>query len=249
MTLVFLHGIGAGAGGFGPMRAHLPGSVALDMPGFGAEPRRGAASFPDLSDWLVEKLDALGIDRAVLFGHSFGGMLALETALRHPERVKGLVLCCTTPAFGGRDDTFRDAFLKARLGPLDDGMTMAELGAQSAEAMMGHGADPAARDLIAREIAATPEDVYRDTVRCLTTFDRRADLGRIHVSCLTLAGETDRAAPEKTVRKMAEALPDAVHHTLPCGHMMPAEAPKEAASLVSDFLQTACAPAAPTRST
>lgn len=243
MTLVFLHGIGAGAGGFDLMRARLPGSIALDMPGFGTEPWRGPASFPDLADWLIEKLDALGIAQAVLFGHSFGGMLALETALRHPGRVRGLVLCCTTPAFGGRDDSFRDAFLKARLGPLDDGMTMAELGVQSAAQMMGEGADPAARALIAREIGATPEPVYRDIVRCLTTFDRRADLARVSVPCLTLAGTTDRAAPAKTVRRMAEALPNARHHDIECGHMMPAEAPEDAASLTSDFIATACAPA------
>lgn len=236
MTLIFLHGIGAGAGGFDLMRAQLPGSVALNMPGFGDEPWRGAASFPDLADWLVEKLDALSIPHAVLFGHSFGGMLALETAIRHPGRVRGLVLCCTTPAFGGRDDSFRDAFLKARLGPLDDGMSMAELGVQSAAAMMGEGADPTARDLIAREIGATPEPVYRDIVRCLTTFDRRADLPGIQIPCLTLAGTTDRAAPEKTVRKMAEALPDATHHILACGHMMPAEMPVEAAALTADFI-------------
>lgn len=236
MTLVFLHGIGAGARGFDLMQARIPGSVALDMPGFGAEPWRGPAAFADLADWLVEKLDALGAPRAVLFGHSFGGMLALETAIRHPGRVGGLALCCTTPAFGGRDDSFKDAFLKARLGPLDDGMTMAQLGVQSAAAMMGEGADPAARDLIAREIGATPEPVYRDIVRCLTTFDRRADLADVTVPCLTLAGTTDRAAPEKTVRKMADALPDAEHHTLVCGHMMPAEVPAEASALTAAFL-------------
>lgn len=240
MTLVFLHGIGAGARGFDLMRDLIPdlipSAVALDMPGFGAEPWRGPASFPALADWLVEKLDALGIAEATLFGHSFGGMLALETAIRHPARVRALVLCCTTPAFGGRDDSFKDAFLKARLGPLDRGMTMAQLGVQSADAMMGSGADPAARDLIAAQIGATPEHVYRDIVRCLTTFDRRSDLGAIRVPCLTLAGTRDRAAPEKTVRKMADALPGAEHHTLDCGHMMPAEAPREAAALTAAFI-------------
>jgi pimeloyl-ACP methyl ester carboxylesterase len=241
MTLVFLHGIGAGAGGFDLMRARLPGSIALNMPGFGAEPWRGPASFETLSNWLVEKLDALGIGRAVLFGHSFGGMLALETAVRHRDRVRGLVLCCTTPAFGGRDESFGAAFLKARLGPLDDGMTMAELGEKSAAQMMGDGADPAARALIAREFGATPEPVYRDIVRCLTTFDRRADLSAVDIPCLTLAGTADRAAPAKTVRRMAEALPNAVHHDIDCGHMMPAEAPEEAAALTSAFIQTACA--------
>ncbi len=38
-------------------------------------------------------------DRVVLLGHSYGGFLAQEFALRHPERLSGLILCSTTPAF------------------------------------------------------------------------------------------------------------------------------------------------------
>ena len=48
-----------------------------------------------------------GIPRIDLIGHSIGGMLALDFALRFPERVRGLVLYATTPAFGGRDPALR----------------------------------------------------------------------------------------------------------------------------------------------
>jgi proline iminopeptidase len=49
------------------------------------------------ADDAVALADALGIDRFALFGHSFGGWVALEAALRHPERVSALVLAATTP--------------------------------------------------------------------------------------------------------------------------------------------------------
>jgi len=42
---------------------------------------------------------ALGVDRMVLLGHSFGGYVAQEYAVRHPDRLDGLVLCSTAPAF------------------------------------------------------------------------------------------------------------------------------------------------------
>ncbi len=41
----------------------------------------------------------LGHERVLLFGHSYGGFLAQEYALRYPERLEGLILCSTAPVF------------------------------------------------------------------------------------------------------------------------------------------------------
>ncbi|MEM1313323.1 MAG: alpha/beta hydrolase, partial [Pseudomonadota bacterium] len=109
IPVVFLHGIGAGADGYDDVLARVENGRALDMPGFGEEPWEREATFENLADWLNAKLD--GLPPAILFGHSFGGMLAIETAVRHPGAVAGLVLCGATPAFGGRDDTFKTQFL------------------------------------------------------------------------------------------------------------------------------------------
>jgi len=50
----------------------------------------------------VDDADALraqlGYEQIILFGHSYGGFLAQEYALRYPERLAGLILCCTAPA-------------------------------------------------------------------------------------------------------------------------------------------------------
>ena len=68
-------------------------------------------------------------------------MIAQEMVIRHPKRVAGLVLIATVPAFGGRDDSFRDDFLAARLAPLDRGDSMESLAAEAIPAVMGTGAD------------------------------------------------------------------------------------------------------------
>jgi 3-oxoadipate enol-lactonase len=51
----------------------------------------------DMADDIAAMLDAAGVRKAVLAGISMGGMIAQQVALRHPERVRGLVLMATTP--------------------------------------------------------------------------------------------------------------------------------------------------------
>ena len=61
---------------------------------------RGNTSYTaeDLADDAVAVLDAVGWDRAVVFGHSLGGVVAQRVALRHPDRVLGLVSCDAPPS-------------------------------------------------------------------------------------------------------------------------------------------------------
>jgi pimeloyl-ACP methyl ester carboxylesterase len=70
-------------------------AVAPDMPGYGGTDRPAAVeeyTNVAVADRLVRLLDALGIDEAVFVGHDFGAPAAWTTALRHTERVEGLVL-------------------------------------------------------------------------------------------------------------------------------------------------------------
>lgn len=67
--------------------------IGIDMPGCGhsAKPRH-RWQLSDMTEAVIGLLDELGIERAMIAGHSFGGRIALELALRHPERVAGLLL-------------------------------------------------------------------------------------------------------------------------------------------------------------
>jgi proline iminopeptidase len=89
--------------------------IFFDFSGHGRSPRPQGfdgvthATWADEADGLRAHL---GFERIVLFGHSYGGFLAMEYALRHPERLDGLILSCTGPALDNAGEAIANA--KAR---------------------------------------------------------------------------------------------------------------------------------------
>jgi pimeloyl-ACP methyl ester carboxylesterase len=98
VPLVFFHGMALSRRVYAHLLSHLPQSgfltVALDAPSHGdTDPLpQGAASFRDRAALLDRALDALGIERAVLVGHSMGGRNVVELAAARPNRVLCAVL-------------------------------------------------------------------------------------------------------------------------------------------------------------
>ena len=76
--------------------------VAYDQRGLGRTSKPGKPySMGDYADDAAALMDAVGWKRANIGGVSFGGMVALELVLRHPDRVAKLALCCTSPGGEG----------------------------------------------------------------------------------------------------------------------------------------------------
>lgn len=238
--LVLLSGVGSDCRMFDAVVGRLGGDIpvtAWDYPGYGGRPLDGPFTFASLADGVVADLDARGIGQVIPLGHSIGGMLAQELAHRHPDRLAGLILSGTTPVFGSRDGSFQEAFLKARLGPLDAGRTMADLAMAAPGELLGSAPDPAAAGAVERLLAELPEASYRAGLECLVTFSRRDELGSIAVPTLLIAGDEDRNAPLKTMMRMAEIIPGARLEVLEkTGHMAPLECPGRFADAVRRFL-------------
>ena len=98
-VLLLIHGLG---GNWQNWQANIAGLarchrvVAPDLPGFGSSPPyRGAVTMTRYADTIVEFLDVLDIESAIVVGNSMGGLLAIEIAVRHPGRVRGIVLACS----------------------------------------------------------------------------------------------------------------------------------------------------------
>jgi len=73
-----------------------------DLPGHGLSAGPALRSVEELADWLPALLDAVGVERAVLVGHSMGSLVTLECAARHPQHVSQLALLGAAAAVAAR---------------------------------------------------------------------------------------------------------------------------------------------------
>ena len=104
-----------------------------------------------------------------------------------------------------------------------------------------HGAGSGARALrLGVEVRAqVRREIYRTGVAMLTIFARRADLARIGVPVLVVAGSDDVIAPPAMMERMAQKIPGAEYVQLPgCGHPRPLDQPEALNSAVLAFLPT-----------
>lgn len=239
--LVFLHGIGGNRHAFDVLLPHLTDRrqvVAWDMPGYGGS-ELCEYDFPNLSSALDRLLDNLQMERIDLLGHSMGGMVAQQFALDHPERLHRLVLAQTSAVFGKpgtTDDGWRQAFLRARLGPLEAGQTPADFAEQLVQDLV-HAPREEVTAAAAATMARLPAESYRQALTTLVGFDLLDALPHLDTPTLCLAGEHDRTAPAKAMRSMAGRMPNATFRCLPgVGHLAYLEAPEAFARAVLDFL-------------
>lgn len=240
-VVLLLHGLGGSRTAWEPQLGALAAqwrAVAWDQPGYGASAPVEPLTFPILADAVVALLDTLGVDRAPLVGLSFGGMVALHAALTHPDRVAGLALVDTSPAFG-LDGTDPDEWRRLRLDPLDRGVTPAEM----AEDVLRSVAGPDAGDGVVAEAAAAmarvPAAGLRAAVECLPTHDVRHRLGEITAPTLVVVGEADHETPLTYSELLAAGIPGArLEVVAGAGHLSNLERPEEVNRLLGSFLTT-----------
>jgi len=237
--LLFLHGVG---GGHHSWDAQLPyfssrgyASHAWDQPGYGHSASVEPYDFEQVSAALERLIVSLG-EPVVLVGHSMGGLVAQEACARYPQRVKGLVLTFTSAAFVGGSN-FAKQFVADRIGPLDAGVSMAELAARVMPAASGSKADPEGTRRAIQIMAHLSPDTYRKAVHMLTAFDRRAELPKIAVPTLLIAGSDDRTAPPAIMASMQRKIPASELVVLEgCGHLGPMDQPAEFNAALERFL-------------
>ncbi|MCA9622873.1 MAG: alpha/beta fold hydrolase [Myxococcales bacterium] len=123
LPFVLVHGIPGSARDFRWLTPHLAPQVAtlrLDLPGFGDSPLAAGTGLgvADRADVVLDAMGALGVRRAVLVGHSFGGVVAAEAAVRAPERFAGLALIASPGPRSHRGHPRRTARLVTRVSRL-----------------------------------------------------------------------------------------------------------------------------------
>lgn len=185
--------------------------VMLDRRGSGLAERVGVS--PDAAagvEDIVATLDDLGVGRAWLFGSSVGGTLALEFALRQPERTAGLLLYGTSPVGRWRED-WPWALPASRLDDWIAGFTDPARYDESLRRMApGVADDPAVQRWYARLLrnSSTPHGAAV-LLRAYQAMDLRPRLAQVDVPTLVMQRRGDRIVPLAAGERLARSIPGA----------------------------------------
>jgi len=198
-------------------------TLRLDQRGHGES---GAPAGPyrreDLAADVVGLLDALGIERAVLVGHSMGGIISMTTAVAYPERVAGMVLLGTASRCNERTAQWYERIAQAGETDGCPGLARAIYGDKSKRRVTGD----------AKAIAAVTR-----TLASLYTDPLTPKLESLDCPVLLLVGEKDPMGP-KASEIIAGALPDAKLQVLPgCGHWIHVEASDAVSDAIADWIR------------
>ena len=236
-ALVFVNSLGTDARIWDEVIAALSRSwlcLSYDKRGHGlSDAPQGEYSLDDHLDDLAGLLDHVGIGRPVVIGVSIGGLIAQGLALRAPERVAGLVLCCTAPRMGdaatwsARIDTARNEGLAPLADPVMERWFSPAFRAGRSTDLVGW------RNLFLR----TDPLGYANTCATLRDTDLTARIPQIAAPTLILAGDADLAAPLDLVRNCTAIPGSRLEIIQGAGHIPSIEQPDELVGLVLDFLK------------
>jgi 3-oxoadipate enol-lactonase len=208
--------------------------LRYDLPGHGNSPAPpGAYSLADLGRELLEVLDALGIEQALLCGLSIGGMISMWVAAHAPERVKALVVCCTS-AHIDPTGSYRERAALVR----EQGIEPVVEGALARWVSPGFAQrEPAVVARLRDALLRCAPAGYAGCCDALAEMDLREDLTSIAAPTLVIAGAQDPATPPEHGRLIAELVRGARFELVPdARHLANIEQPRAVGELISGFL-------------
>lgn len=249
-AVMFLHGIGSRGASFLPLIPHLHADLDLifwNAPGYDA-------SAPLAEEWPTEEayatallglFDALGLDQVLLVGHSLGTLIAARFAMRHGDRLSGLVLSECAAGYGVRVGDTLPEKTQARIDALE------ELGgpefARTRAARLVH--DPKERPEAVAAVEAAMGAVtmpgYGQAVRMLSSGRLAESLAEVAVPTTFIWAEGDVVTPEAQTLAAIEARSsngaDEVdyHKIADAGHAVYLEQPAAFASVIAIALDAA----------
>lgn len=212
--------------------------VRMDVRGHGrSKVTAGPYSLGQLADDARDVLDSLGIDKAHWVGLSMGGMIGQAFALRHPGRLRKLVLANTTSSYGAEGPKMWEARARA---VREGGMAaITELAMQRYFSDDFRASSSDIVDRIGDGFLATDPAGYIACCHAIRDLDFTGDLHRIEAPTLVIAGGKDVGTPVAMSKAIADAIPGAKLAVIPgAAHLSAVEDPAAFNKLVLEFLAT-----------
>lgn len=213
-------------------------AVAWDARGYGdSDDYEGEFIFSDVAADLIRVIDHFGKRQAHLVGLSMGGNIALDFAMRFPDRVKTLVLADTDTGMSHLSEEERAQFLALRSEPVIAGVPLEQIAAPIVKSLVGQSATDAARRELTDSILRLHRASYVKAVKAVLDFTLSEPLGSITIPTLLVVGQEDTLTPPALSEQMCAELCNAELAVIErAGHLSNIEQPDEFNAAVAHFL-------------
>jgi 3-oxoadipate enol-lactonase len=210
--------------------------VVPELPGFGQSEAvsGGLAAVADRMAAAVEEI-ADGEDVTVL-GNGYGGFVALQMAIRHPDLAARLILADCGAAFS---QAGREAFRNMAAVASTKGLSaITEVAMRRLFAPEFQQANPDLMRDRREAFLKTDPAVFRAACEALAELDLQPQLGQVTIPVLVVVGEHDEATPPPMSHELAAALPQARLKVIAgCAHVPQLQAPRAFLEAIGDFLR------------
>ncbi|HET6789149.1 MAG TPA: alpha/beta fold hydrolase, partial [Aquabacterium sp.] len=195
----------------------------------------GPLSLAELAADAARQIDELAGEPVVWVGLSMGGMIGQELALRHPDKVKALVLANTTSTY---PDSGREA-ISQRIATVEaHGLSAISTGTMArffTEAFRQRQAATVSRHQ--RLLESMDPEAYVACAAAVCDVDTTARLGQIKVPTLVLTGAQDEGTPKEMTDVLAHRIAGAHQITLDaCAHLSAVEQAQAFTEAVGEFI-------------
>lgn len=226
--LLLVHGAGGHHLHWPPPLRRLPETAvyALDLPGHGRSAGPGRTTIADYAQVIGAFADALALPPFLLAGHSMGGAIALEVALRTRDRLAGLILVGT----GARLRV--NAALLTGLQNAFDATT-----AQLIDWMYTAAFPPKQREQALAQLRANDPQTLHDDFAACDAFDVRNAVAALTLPTLIICGTADIMTPVKWSETLHQSIAGSQLHLIEgAGHMALIEQPAVVTGAIGEFV-------------
>lgn len=227
-TLVFVHGAGLDHSWWGLQSRyfgyHGRNVLAVDLPGHGRSEGPPLATIEAMADWVMALMDAAGVAKAAVAGHSMGALIGLECAARHPDRITGIALVGVAYPM-----KVSDAFLQAAKVNDQAAYDMETIWGHAAQVPLAGNPSPGMwmyGDTLARLSRLAPGVLHNDLSACNAYSTGLESAAKVKCPAQFVLGSRDVMTPPKAAQALVAAIPGARTALIPpSGHSLMAEAP------------------------
>ena len=210
VPVVMLHGVTDSWRSFEHVMRYLPDeirAIAVTQRGHAGAPKPESGYLvEDMARDVVDLLDELEIERAIVLGHSMGSWVAQRVAIDHPERVLGVVLA---GSFGGRPGAEPDMHaLAEEMATVTDPVTD-KVCRDFQESTVASPLPPGQMDTFVAESMNVPARVWNQAFAGFLEIDHTEGLAELAAPALLVWGEQDAFIPRAVQDELLGTLPDA----------------------------------------